>query len=300
MGTAFITNIQKYSIHDGPGIRSTVFFKGCPLLCAWCHNPENQLFTPELVWLKQKCISCGICVQTCPEQALTLGPAGITIDKQRCVLCGRCSEACPTNALEMLGKAYTIEEVLAELDKDRLFYDQSGGGVTLSGGEPLSQGEFVIDLLKACKARGYHTAVDTSGYVPQSMLAQALPYTDLFLYDIKALDPAKHQEYIGAPLGPVADNLRWLAGQGARIWLRIPVIPGVNDDAKEMAAIRDLAKACHLQEVYLLPYHNIAESKYQRLGLPYRLAGLANPKPEQMEALRLWWTESGFNAHIGG
>jgi len=300
MLTALITNIQKYSIHDGPGIRSTVFFKGCPLLCAWCHNPENQLFTPELVWQRDKCIRCGICVKVCPERALSLEQPGLAINRERCVLCGRCAEACPTLALELLGKRYTVAEVMAELDKDRMFYEQSNGGVTLSGGEPLSQGDFAIALLQACRDRGYHTAVDTCGYVPRSVLERALPHTGLFLYDIKQLDPAKHRQYVGAPLGPVADNLRWLAGQKARIWLRLPIIPGVNDDEEEMEAVRDLAGQCGLKEVYLLPYHNMAAAKYQRLGLPYTLADLPNPPPARMEQLRLWWSEAGFNSHIGG
>lgn len=300
MLTAPITNIQKYSIHDGPGIRSTVFFKGCPLLCAWCHNPENQLFKPELTWQQSKCIACGYCVKTCPEQALSLADGVVTIDRSRCTLCGRCAEICPTNALELLGKTYTVREVLAVLDQDKLFYDQSGGGVTLSGGEPLAQGEFAIQLLAACKARGYHTAVDTSGYVPQAMLEKALPYTDLFLYDLKHLDDAQHQKYVGAPLGPVVENLRYLAKAGAKIWLRLPIMPGINDDWPELEAVRDLAGECNIKDVFLLPYHDIARAKYERLCLDYKLKDLKPPSRERMEALRRWWTEAGFNTQIGG
>lgn len=300
MTSALITNIQKYSIHDGPGIRSTVFFKGCPLLCAWCHNPEDQIFSPELVWQADKCIGCGACVDICPERALKLESDGLSIDRERCVLCGTCAEACPSLALEMLGKRYTVEQLMAELDKDALFYDQSHGGVTLSGGEPLSQADFAVELLLACRKHGYHTAVDTSGYVPRSVLERVLPHTGLFLYDIKHLDDAQHQRYMGAPLGPVADNLRWLAAHGANIWPRLPIIPGINDGEEEMVAAQVLLRDCGLTEVWLLPYHKMAEAKYARMHLPYALSGLPDASEERMDELARLWQQAGFKANIGG
>ena len=300
MKNGIITNIQKYSIHDGPGIRSTVFFKGCPLLCAWCHNPENQIFTTEVVWHKDKCIGCGSCIKACPEQALSAGSTGIQRDAERCVTCAKCAEVCPALAWEKIGNEYTVEEVVAELAKDAVFYEQSNGGVTLSGGEPLSHGEFAVELLKACKAKGWHTAVDTCGFVPQATFEQALPYTDLFLYDIKQLNDEQHRRYMQTPIGPIVDNLRWLAQNGANIWLRLPIIPGINDDEEEIQQVMALAKELGLHKVFLLPYHKMAASKYQRLGIAYRLPNLEDPTSEHMEELRSVFAREGFETHIGG
>jgi pyruvate formate lyase activating enzyme len=277
-----IFNIQKYSIHDGPGIRTTVFFKGCPLACAWCHNPESQSSEAELVYQADKCIHCGECSRAGPE-------------------------ACPTLAKEVLGRQYSLNEVMAEIDKDALFYEQSGGGVTLSGGEPLLQIDFAAALLKRCKERGYHTAVDTCGFVPQESVERVLPWTDLFLYDIKALDDDVHERYMKAPVKPVLDNLRFIAGQGyhsrpgtQEIWLRLPFIPGVNDSPEYMRRIADLATSLGLRQIYLLPYHKIAAGKYQKLGRPYPLEGLAEPEEAQTQAAAAILQERGLSVHIGG
>ena len=300
MKNAIITNIQKYSVHDGPGIRSTVFFKGCPLLCAWCHNPENQVFSTEVVWRGEKCIGCLSCIEACPEKALTATAEGIQRDAEKCILCGKCADACPTLAWEKIGKEYDLERLMEELSKDDVFYEQSGGGVTLSGGEPLSHADFAAEVLQACKAKGWHTAVDTCGFVPREAFEKVLPYTDLFLYDIKQLNEEQHRLYMQTPIGPIVENLRWLAEQGAHIWLRLPIIPGVNDDKEELEQVMALAKELGLRQIFLLPYHKMASAKYQRLGIPYKLPELEDPTSERMEELKDLFAREGFETHIGG
>ncbi|MDO4732197.1 MAG: glycyl-radical enzyme activating protein [Bacillota bacterium] len=300
MTKAMITNIQKYSVHDGPGIRSTVFFKGCPLLCAWCHNPENQIFGTELVWRGEKCIGCGSCIEACPRKALSAGSKSIQRDVESCIVCGKCADVCPTLAWEKLGEDYDLERLMKELSKDAVFYEQSGGGVTLSGGEPLSHADFAAEVLRACKEKAWHTAVDTCGFVPRSAFEKVLPYTDLFLYDIKQLDEEQHRLYMQTPIGPIVENLQWLMQQGANVWLRLPIIPGVNDDTEQISRVISLAKECGLRKVFLLPYHKMAAAKYQRMGMEYKLPDLEDPSMEQMEELRNVFAREGFETYIGG
>ncbi|ATW28905.1 hypothetical protein DCMF_25710 [Candidatus Formimonas warabiya] len=295
-----VSNIQKYSIHDGPGIRSTVFLKGCPLLCAWCHNPETQAFQPEIVWYGGKCIGCLSCVEACPHQALKATAQGIVIDRERCVCCGTCTDLCPTLALEKLGKEMTVEQVLAEVEKDRVFYEESGGGVTLSGGEPLSQKEFAVEFLKRCKELGYHTAVDTSGFVPEEVFDAVLPYVDLFLYDIKHLDDEVHRKYMKAPVAPIQHNLRHIVKKGAQVWIRVPLVPTINDAPEHIRRIGALMQDLGLKEIYLLPYHKMAEAKYHRLCLPYTVSHIEEPTAEQMQELADILSKQGLNVHIGG
>ena len=332
MLTGLVGNIQKFSLHDGPGIRSTVFLKGCPLACQWCHNPEDVGFEPQLRWQGEKCIACGTCVSACPEKALQLDVSGLSRDAGTCVLCGKCAEACPSLAMELLGTFMTVAEVLAQVKKDTPFYESSGGGVTLSGGEPLAQAEFAAALLQALKREGMHTALDTSGYAPWEQLEKCAEYTDLFLYDIKHLDPVQHERLTGTDNVLILENLRRLAkriaeteveraaGQVARrvpgrdkqhvveyaawwgtdIWLRIPLLPGLNDDAGHIAAVGDLARELGIREVCLLPYHHLAMGKYEKLGLTYEAPDLTEPTEQHMEELRQILVGKGLSAHIGG
>jgi pyruvate formate lyase activating enzyme len=300
MLTGLVGNIQNYSIHDGPGIRSTVFLKGCPLACLWCHNPEDLRFEQQVRWQREKCIACGDCATVCPQQALRLTPDGVSIDDALCTRCGKCAIACPTLALEMLGKAMTVAEVLAQVKKDELFYESSGGGVTISGGEPLAQAEFTAALLQALKRAGIHTTLDTSGNVSWADVEKCAGHTDLFLYDIKHLDPAQHEQLTGVDNALILANLHRLAERGANIWLRIPLIPGLNDAPEHIAAVGDLARELGIREVYLLPYHHLAMGKYEKLGLTYKLPDLIEPTQQHMEELQGILLKKGLNAYIGG
>ncbi|HBV85615.1 MAG TPA: glycyl-radical enzyme activating protein [Desulfosporosinus sp.] len=298
--TALVSNIQKYSIHDGPGIRSTVFLKGCPLHCPWCHNPETQAFQPEIVWHHEKCLGCKSCVEVCPHKALEAAEQGIVINTKHCNYCNQCAIACPTLALEILGKEMTVEQVLTEVDKDAVFYEQSRGGVTLSGGEPLSHKGFAVEFLKRCKEQGYHTTIDTSGFVSKSVFDAVLPYVDLFLYDIKHLEDDVHQTYIKAPIEPILLNLRHIVEKGAQVWIRVPLVPTVNDSPEFIQSLSVLMRDLGLKEIYLLPYHKMAEAKYHRLHLPYIISHINEPTAEHMQELAAILSQQGLNVHIGG
>lgn len=297
-GTVF--NIQKYSIHDGPGIRTTVFFKGCPLACWWCHNPESLSAKTEIVFLQNKCIGCGDCVKSCPNAAITLTSQGIKRNETKCSLCKMCVEACPTGAMEQLGQKKTVAEVMQEIEKDNIFYEESGGGVTFSGGEALYQLEFLDALLTACKAKRIHTALDTSGYAPWEAIDRIADKVDLFLYDIKLMDDEKHKKYTGASNKLILENLKKLAADQRRIWIRIPVIPGINDDEKNINDLGKFLSSLNLRDVYLLPYHNIAIDKYARLGKTYPLPELASLPDKQMDNVIEILKASSLHINIGG
>jgi len=255
MTSGLILNIQRYSVHDGPGIRTTVFLKGCPLRCTWCHNPESQAPEAEMAVAESRCIRCGACRKVCPND-------GAASSSGRCTRCGACVEACPTGAREMLGREMTVGEVIAEVLKDRIFFDDSGGGVTFSGGEPLAQLGFLGEALSACRREGLHTAVDTCGYCVREDLLAVAPLTDLFLYDLKIIDDERHREHTGESNAMILDNLRELGQVHENIWLRIPVVPGVNDDAPQLeAAARLAASLPGVRRVNLLPYHSLGTRK---------------------------------------
>ena len=252
--TGLLFDIVRNSFVDGPGIRTTVFFKGCNLHCAWCHNPESQSIKPQMLFYADKCTGCGKCRTVCPTP-------------DDCTLCGKCTFYCPADARKICGKEYTPEEVLEEVVKDKTFYENSGGGVTFSGGECMLQVEFLQELLKKCKEKGIHTAVDTAGHVPFASFEKILPYTDLFLYDIKVLDNRIHREYVGVGNELILENLKKLFQAGVKIWIRIPVIPGVNDSPEEMQKIKQFLGSCGTPEkIELLPYHAMGEHKYRALG----------------------------------
>lgn len=300
MVTGLVYDIQGYSVHDGPGIRTTVFLKGCPLACPWCHSPESQSFQPQVCFKKTSCMgadACGRCLEACPAHALTREgetegerclDAGASNDdarastpqrasaseaalprrrRSRCSDCAACVEVCPPKAFYVCGKEYSVKEALGRVLRDKPFYESSGGGVTLSGGEPLCQIEFAESFLKACHDEGLHTALDTTGYAPASSIERVLPYTDLFLYDLKHLDSAKHRQATGVPNERILDNARLIASRGGKIQVRVPLIPQFNDSKENLEATAGFCKELRdaLTCVQLLPYHTLGVAKHERL-----------------------------------
>lgn len=255
---ATIFDIERNSFVDGPGIRTTVFLKGCNLKCAWCHNPESQSMKPQMMFYKNLCAGCGKCKAICPTP-------------DNCTLCGKCTFYCPVKARKICGKQYTVDEVFDEIIQDKAYYEHSGGGVTFSGGECMLQVDFLMEILKKCKEYGIQTAVDTAGHIAFEHFEKILPYTDLFLYDIKILDSEKHKYYIGVGNALIMENLKKLFALHANIWIRIPVIGGVNDSVEEMQSIRNfILQHGTPQKIELLPYHAMGEHKYAAIGKSVR------------------------------
>ena len=300
-----VTNIQKYSIHDGDGIRTTVFFKGCHLRCWWCHNPETQRFEPELQVDTQKCTGCGRCEDVCPQGAITISPEGKAVtDRSKCTVCGICESACLGNYRTVVGREYSIKDLVKICLQDQMFYEESGGGVTLSGGEVMAMDiEYIRYLVKALHNEGIDITIDTCGQAPWSNYEALLPYVHTWLYDVKVMDDDKHKKYIGAGNKVILDNLKNLAGSGARIYIRIPTIREVNGDHESMQAIIDFLKENNIRppQVNLLPYHSTGSHKYGKLGRRYLAEELTAPTDEEMESFVKQWNEAGFsNVKIGG
>lgn len=294
-----IFNIQRFSIHDGPGIRTTVFMKGCPLSCRWCSNPESMSGRPQLMVRDVKCAVCGACVEVCPEKAISLtAEHGRRIDWDSCTQCLECVPACLYEALTAVGRYADVGEVVQEVIRDEVFYKNSGGGVTLSGGEPMIQYEFVRDLLAACKEQGLHTALDTTGFAPEDHFAGVLPYIDLVLFDLKQLDPEKHLEYTGVDNDLILKNGRFIAGK-VRTWFRIPLIEGFNDSPDQMRVIAEMAKELGVEKISLLPYHEGGMSKAAQIGRTYQMNEARAPEEERIQELKDIALEVGVEATVG-
>lgn len=292
----WVFDIKRFAVHDGPGVRTTVFLKGCSLRCVWCHNPESINPYPELLIHPSRCIACGACLEVCPHGAHQMTADGErTYDRDLCTLCGRCAASCYAEALVMAGHRVSVDDVMAVVREDATFYAVSGGGVTLSGGEPLFQGKFATALLQQCTAEGFHTALDTCGHVRWDIVEHALPYVDLVLYDLKHISAKCHKQYTGESNRLILKNLRRLDGSDVPIEIRMPIIPTINDSRKTIdTAARFLASLSNITAVRLLAYHRLAGSKYHSLGRENTLPDVAPPSGSQMRRIAGWIRQHGL------
>lgn len=300
--TGRVFDIKRYSIHDGPGIRTTVFLKGCSLNCLWCHNPESVDPGPELMHWPGRCARCYACVAACPKGAIAKDAAGaVVIDRTKCDLCGKCAEACLYDAMQLVGREMTVDEVLDEVEKDRVFYEQSGGGVTLSGGDPSVQAAFAEAILDGCRARGLRTAVDTAGFSSNGALERLASKADLVLFDLKVMDEARHRDVTGVPNRPILGNLEKLAAAGTEVWVRIPLVAGVNDDDENVArTIAFLRSLRTIRRIGLLPYHSGGLEKARRIGKDAKFRKFETPSEPRIAAVEAAFREAGFEVRRGG
>ena len=301
MTHGLVFNTQRYSVHDGPGIRTTVFLKGCPLRCAWCHNPEGISPNREMLIMENRCIACGECRKRCAFGTVFSGEGPLPILNGRCTWCGACIDACPTGARQIIGQDVTVERVLSEIRKDRVFFEESGGGVSFSGGEPLMQPAFLFDLLHACRAEGLHTAVDTCGMAKPDDLLAIAPLADLFLYDLKLMDDTRHRKVTGVSNRVILENLRALGRVHSRIWIRVPLVPGINDDQPSLEAIgRFAASVPGVRQVNVLPFHGTGLPKARRLGRGGGLEGVTPPSSFAVESALAVFRAFGLETKSGG
>jgi len=297
--TAAIFNIQRFSIHDGPGIRTTIFFKGCPLACQWCHNPESQSFRPEVLYYEERCRHCGDCAAACPQNNIHLSDGVLTTGDQ-CASCGTCAQACVADARRAAGRMVTVPELLAEVEKDLVFFDDSAGGVTLSGGEPASQAEFAIDFLEACRDDGIHTAIETCGVAGLETFLRLASSADEVFFDLKFIDRDAHRRYTGASNTIILRNLKAILDAGIRPVVRIPVIPGINDSAAETAHFAWYLAGLTVGRVELLPFHRVGQEKHRRLGRLCLAADVQEPSPDEMAHFQDVLSSAGIEVSIGG
>ena len=302
MGKGLIFDIKKYAINDGPGIRVTIFFKGCPLSCVWCHNPESLADHVQKMYTASKCIGAVKCIEICPFDALTLTPEGIVTNTERCNLCGKCAEVCPTKAIEMSGREYNTVELMRIIERETVFFDHSEGGVTFSGGEPLMHREKLLDLLDRCGERDIHRVVDTTLFANTELVLEVAKRTELFLVDLKAWNPEVHRRYTGVTNGQILKNIRVLAENGSDFIIRIPFIEGVNADENtlqnEAAFLASIP--WKRREVNLLPYHDIAKGKHRKLGNSYTSEELITPSDETIRLAQSIFAGEGIRATVGG
>lgn len=297
---ATIFNIQKFSVHDGPGIRTTFFFKGCPMRCAWCHNPESLAVKAELLHNKEKCVQCGACAKCSEDGAISMSKGQVHINNSLFNGNDDCLDNCLHGALTIAGKDYSIEEALKEALKDQVFYDQSSGGVTLSGGECLMQIDFVEAFLKQLKSKGIHTTIDTCGHVPEESFKRILPYVDLFLYDLKHTNIEDHKKYTAVDNRLILSNLAFLSSQGAHVHLRLPIIVGVNATNQHLKDVIQHISSLNIEQVNLLPYHAIGEGKYNRLNLDFDKGAFAPPSNKELNAFKELFETINLSVVIGG
>ena len=303
MKKSIVTNIQKFSLHDGEGIRTTVFFKGCPLNCVWCHNPETWESKPQLMYNAEKCNSCKRCLESCPNKAISAKGAensgeacAVIQDFTKCNGCGSCVEFCLNDAREICGTAYSASEIFKVIERDIPFYEQSGGGATLSGGEAMARDiDFLVELAQLCQNAGISLNIDTCGFVPYEKFQKMLPYTDTFLYDIKIMDSIRHKEFTGQDNLLILENLKKLSADGAKIHIRLPLIEGKNTDDDNISALIEFLREINVLKVSLLPYHNIGSAKFQRLGMPQSDLGFKPPSIEKLKEIRDQFTSAGLD-----
>jgi len=297
--TGAIFNVMRFSTQDGPGIRTTVFLKGCPLACDWCHNPESQSLRPTPMYFAERCRHCGDCLAACPNHAIESVAGGLRTASS-CRRCGACADVCHAEARQLAGRQVSLEDLMAEIERDVIFFDQSDGGVTLSGGEPTAQPRFALALLRACQDHGIATSLETCGYAQEAAFLGVALFAGHVFFDLKLMDPARHRRHTGVWNGPILRNLEQLVARGHPVTVRIPVVPGINDDTAEVEHFASYLAGLPVARVELLPYHQTGVEKYRRMGRPYRSAGTPLPDPAGLARFRDTLARAGLNATVRG